>query len=113
MNNLKTTVNVTCSESNKALPYNGIVVGKLGTRVMKSNGIEVGFKYEKEDGALLLSGSAVYSWEEANTLWDTVKGSIPVDATFEETMDIAFLMAFKMEMASTFGIEVSEIEEVA
>ena len=110
MNNLKTTVNVTCSQSGKVAPYNGKVIGQLGKRILDALGVEVGFKYTTEDGAALMSGATIYTWAEANTLWEAVKGNVPADATFEEMMDIAFISAFKIEMATTFGIAVSEIE---
>lgn len=113
MNNLKTTVTVSCNLQGKAMPTQAKVVGKLGTKVLRDNGIEVGFDYRTEAGELVVSGANTYTWEQVNALWEVVKPSVPADATFEELINVAFLEAFKIEMADTFGITTNEIEEVA
>ena len=112
MNNLKTTVEVTCNLQGKAIPTQAKVVGKLGTKVLRSNGIEVGFEYKTESGEPVVMGATTYTWEQVNALWEVVKVSVPAEATFEELINIAFLEAFKIEMADTFGITVSDIIEI-
>lgn len=112
MNNLKTTVEVSCNQQGKATPTQAKVIGSLGTRVIKSDGIEVGYKYATESGEAILNSASTYTWEEVNALWEVVKGDVPLDSTFEELLDVAFLQAFKIEMASTFSITTNQIEIV-
>lgn len=57
-------------------------------------------------------GAKVHPWSEVNALWESVKDLVPVDATFEELLDIAFIESFKIEMALTFGISINDIEEI-
>lgn len=112
MNKLKTTVEVTCNLQGKALPTQAIVIGELGIKTIKPLGIEVGFFYKTEDGEAVLYGTNTYNWVTVNALWESVKSLVPVNSTFEELLNISFLEAFKIEMADTFGIATSQIEEV-
>jgi len=112
MNKLRTKLSVTCNLQGKAIPTDAIVLGELKTRVLKDAGVEVAFEYKTADDEAVLNGATIYTWVEANALWEAVKSSIPTDATFEEMMNIAFLEAFKIAMAETFGISVSDIEEI-
>lgn len=106
---LKTNIAVACNLQGKALPTQAIVVGELGTKVIKSSGIEVGFTYKTEAGEPVLYGANTYDWTTVNALWSSVKASVPADATFEELINIAFEEAFKIEMADTFGITTNDI----
>ena len=112
MNNLKTKVEVTCNLQGKATPTITKVVGVLKPRVIKNDGIEVYYEYVTENDEPILNDSNVYTWEEVNALWEAIKGNVPLDSTFEELINVAFLQAFIIEMASTFGINTNQIEEV-
>jgi hypothetical protein len=112
MNNLKTKIEVTCNLQGKAVPTTAKAVGVLKTRVIKDAGIEVGYEYKTENNEPILMSATTYTWEEVNALWEVIKGDVPLDSTFEELLDVAFLQAFKIEMASTFGITTAQIEEV-
>lgn len=112
MNNLKTKVEVTCNLQGKATPTTAKVVGVLKTRVIKGQGIEVGYEYKTESDEPILMSATTYTWDEVNALWEVIKGNVPLDSTFEELLDVAFLQAFKIEMASTFGITINQIEIV-
>lgn len=112
MNNLKTLVEVSCNLQGKATPTTAKAIGILKTRVIKATGIEVGFEYKTESDEPILMSATTYTWDEVNALWEAIKGNVPLDATFEELLDVAFLEAFKIEMASVFGIPVSDIEEI-
>jgi hypothetical protein len=113
MNKLKTTVEVTCNLQGKAMPTEAIVIGSLGERRIKSDGIKVSFSYETADNEAVLNSDTTYTWNEVNALWEAIKSNVPLDATFEELLDIAFIQAFKIEMAEVFGISRNDIEEVA
>lgn len=113
MNKLKTKISVACNLQGKVLPTQAIVVGELGTKVIKSLGIEVGFTYRTESGQPVLYGANTYDWGSVNTLWESVKVLVPEDATFEELLGVAFLEAFKIEMADTFNISTNDIEVVS
>lgn len=113
MNKLRTKLEVTCNLQGKAIPTYAIVLGELKTRVLKGAGVEVGFEYKTADNEAVLNGATIYTWSEANALWEAVKSGIPTDASFEEMMNIAFIEAFKIAMAETFGISTNDIEEVA
>ncbi len=113
MNNLKTTVAVGCSKKGEVTPYNGIVVSSLGERTFDENSsIKVDVRYYDEEGGFLMRKTPVYSKEQVNALYELVKGSIPSDATFSDLFETALISAQKIEMASTFGITVNQIEEV-
>jgi hypothetical protein len=113
MNKLKTKIEVSRVSEGKIAIIDQIIIGELSNnQVKKPEGFEVGFRYLKEDGTVIENATPLYTWDEVNTLWQAVKSSIPADATFEEIMNIALLEAFKVEMANTFGINTSEIEEI-
>jgi hypothetical protein len=112
MNTLKTLVAVTCNLQGKVTPTEAIVVGILGERRIKSDGIKVSFSYETADNEVVLNSDTTYNWQEVNALWEAIKGDIPTDATFEELLDVAFIQAFKIEMAEVFGINTNQIEIV-
>lgn len=101
---VKTTLNVTCPEKGKVQPYVGKVIGKLLTVVMKPS-LAVNWEYQKEDGTPLMSGTENYTMEQANAMLTT-----PI--TSMEVADVVFYGAMKVEMASTFGIEVTDFENI-
>ena len=111
---IKTTVNVTCAEQGKALPYTGLVVGRiLGVNNnFSGNAIGVNFAYEKEDGTTLLSDVKVYTYAEANALYEAIKTGLTPDLPWNEQQEEIFYTAFKIEMADTFGITVEQIENI-
>lgn len=113
MKKLKTKIKVSRVSEGKIAIIDKIVIGELtNNQVKKVTGFEVGFRYLQEDGTIIEDGAPIYQWNEVNAIWDTVKSSIPEDATFEEIMNIALLESFKVEMALTFGISTEEIEEI-
>ena len=111
---IKTLVNVSCAEQGKALPYTGKVVGEILGVNNNYQGelLGVNFAYKKEDGTLLLGDVKVYTYAEANALYEAVKGGLTPDLSYSDMEKELFEMGFKIEMASTFGIEVAEIETI-
>lgn len=101
---LKTKVNVTCSENGKVQPYNGKVIGKLLTVVMFPS-VQACWEYKKEDGTILMSGVLSLTNEQADALLTNPISSMMV-------AEQVFYGAFRVEMASTFGITTSQIEIV-
>jgi len=100
-----TTVNVSCPEQGKVQPYNGILVGKLLTVVMLPS-VQANWEYQKEDGTPLMSGTTTIPNEVA----DVVLGANPIDSMSKA--DEVFYGVLRQEMATTFGIELEEIEIV-
>lgn len=112
MAKFKTKVSVSRTESGKVAIVNEVVVGELtSNKVLRNDGVEVGYKYTRENGEYLDSGSKIYSWAEVNALYDQIKAGAP-NTTFEDLMNYCFEAAFKIEMASTFSIAVNQLEEV-
>lgn len=97
-----TTVNVTCPEKGKVQPYNGILVGKLLTVVMYPS-VQANWEYQKEDGTPLMSGTSTIDNATANS----ILGATPIDSMSKA--EEVFYNTLKVEMASTFGIELDEI----
>lgn len=102
---LKTKVNVTCSEQGKVAPYNGKLVGKLLTVVMYPR-VSACWEYRKEDGTPILSGTSVFTNEQADDLLTNPITSI-------EVAEQVFYGAMKVEMATTFGITLANIDIVS
>jgi len=111
---IKTLVNVTCAEQGKALPYNGKVVGKiLGVNNNYTGDlIGVNYEYQKEDGTLLLSGVKVLTYTEADAFYEQIKAGLTANLPYSEAQSEIFYTAFKVEMADTFNISPSEIENI-
>lgn len=109
---VKTLVNVTCSEHGKALPYTGLVIGEILTvnNNYNNNNLMISYLYKKEDGSILIHGVKMYAYAEANALYELVKGDLTPNLSYSDMEKELFEKAFKIEMASTFGIEVAEIE---
>lgn len=109
----KTTVAVSRTEEGKVAIIDKIVIGELtSNKVLNdTDGVQVGFKYTDENGIKLDSGAKTYSWDEVNALYDAIKSGKP-NTTFKALMDYCFDNAFKIEMASTFGITTAQLTEV-
>ena len=99
---LKTLVNVTCSENGKVQPYTGLVVGKL-LSVQMYPIVKAVWGYYKEDNTLLISDIFTLTNEQANEMLTT-----PI--TSMEVAEDVFYNAMRIEMAQTFGIETNQIE---
>ena len=106
---IKTLVNVTCSETGKVAPYNGIVVGKI--RVVIEETISIQFRYLKNDEneTVLVSGNKFFTDVELDEIISTItlNGSSYVNQLKALILDI-----FKIQMATTFGIELNQLESL-
>ena len=111
---IKTLVDVTCAEQGKALPYTGLVVGEILAVNNNHLGqvLGVNFAYKKEDGTTLLSDVKVYTYAEANALYEAVKGGLTPNLSYSDMEKELFEMGFKIEMADTFNITVEQIETI-
>lgn len=101
---IKTTVDITCSEQGKVAPFTGIVEGKLLNVVMYPQA-QACWQYSKEDGTHLLGGVLKLTSEQADALLTT-----PI--TSMEVAEQVFYGAMKVEMAETFGILVTDFENI-
>jgi hypothetical protein len=101
---IKTTVDVTCSEQGKVAPYNGKLIGKLLNVVMYPQ-VASNWEYQKEDGTPILSGTLFLTNEQADLLLTTPITSMAV-------AEQVFYGAMKVEMAETFGILVTDFENI-
>ena len=101
---IKTTVDVNCPIQGKVESYNGKLVGKLLTVVMFPNAV-ANWEYQKEDGTPIMSGTSTFTTEQADAL-------LASPITSMEVAEQVFYGAMKVEMAQTFGISVSQIENI-
>jgi len=68
------------------------------------------FQYVSELGQVISSNSYPVTAEETNTLYDLVKDEVPTDLSYTDATTYLYYLGFRVKMAITFGIEVSEIE---
>ena len=111
---LKTTVDVTCAEQGKTIPYVGKLVGTVLTRVPNGDGsLTINIEYQKEDLTPLMSIVKTYSAESVETLYQEIKNEITSNLNGVLSLNEQIMFAFKIEMASTFSISVNNIEIIA
>lgn len=97
MNNLKTKVDVTCSDKNSATPYNGKIVSKIGEIIINGT-VKIDVKYYDESDNFLTR-----SWLEL----DETKSNVIIDLISQEVTE-----NHKLEMINTFGISDTDIEQL-
>jgi hypothetical protein len=91
------------------------IIGEI-TRVEFSGDFQrlvVTYKYTSESGSLIKQGFIEFNGDEIDTLDSTVQQILPNDYdTYNERdkMMYKYLNGFKIKMAETFNIEVTDIE---
>lgn len=68
------------------------------------------FQYVSEVGQVISSNLYPVTEEETNTLYDLVKDEVPISLSYTDATTYLYYLGFRIKMAITFGIEVSEIE---
>ena len=68
------------------------------------------FQYVSELGQVISSNLYPVSEEETNALYELVKDEVPTDLNYTDATTYLYYLGFRVKMALTFGIEVSEIE---
>lgn len=111
MKNLITTIDISCSEQNSAIPYFGKVKGVILAKVIDaSQNLTISMEYRKEDNTPLLSKVANYTLAEQETLYQAVKSQLNKNQNPTLVLDEACYFGFVIEMAQTFGISTTDIE---
>ena len=68
------------------------------------------FQYVSDTGQVISSNLYPVTEEETNTLYDLVKDEVPVGLNYTDATTYLYYLGFRVKMAITFGIEISEIE---
>jgi hypothetical protein len=68
------------------------------------------FQYVSELGQVITSNLYPVTEEETNALYVQVKDEVPTDLSYTDATTYLYYLGFRIKMAITFGIEVSEIE---
>jgi hypothetical protein len=68
------------------------------------------FKYISENGQIITSNIYPITAEEINALYVQLKGQVPSKLNYTDSTTYLYYLGFRVQMATTFGIEVSEIE---
>jgi hypothetical protein len=68
------------------------------------------FQYVSEEGQVISSNLYPVTEEETNALYDLVKDEVPTGLSYTDATTYLYYLGFRVKMAITFGIEVSEIE---
>lgn len=95
----------------------GIVEGYLENTALLDdfNTVGANYIYAKPVGEqveLITKGGFTVEGEQADQLYNAIKGSIPEGLEFRDTQRYTYYLAFVYEMANTFGIETTDIEIV-
>lgn len=109
---LKTLVPVTYN-SGIAGQETGIVEGILTTcnqQIINVFESMYMFKYVSESEEVISFNTYPVTAEETNALYDLVKDEVPADLSYTDATTYLYYLGFRVKMALTFGIEVSEIE---
>lgn len=105
---LKTTVNVTGQNL-----YDEVAVGKmLAFEPLENGGLRFSAEYRKEDGTPVKSVSKTYTAEQVQTLFEAIQGDLTPGLNGVLAIWEQVYKAFAIEMATTFGITLAEIELV-
>ena len=68
------------------------------------------FQYVSETGQVISSNLYPVTAEETNALYELVKDEVPTGLSYTDSTTYLYYLGFRVQMATTFGIEVSEIE---
>ena len=68
------------------------------------------FQYVTEEGQVISSNLYPVTEEETNALYDLVKDEVPTGLSYTDATTYLYYLGFRVKMAITFSIEVSEIE---
>ena len=68
------------------------------------------FQYVSEAGQVISSNLYPVTEEETNALYELVKDEVPTGLSYTDATTYLYYLGFRVKMALTFGIEVSEIE---
>jgi hypothetical protein len=68
------------------------------------------FQYVSEVGQVISSNLYPVTEEETNALYVQVKDEVPTGLSYTDATTYLYYLGFRVKMAITFGIEVSEIE---
>lgn len=91
--------------------YNEIAIGRmLSIEPLIDGGIRFSAEYCKEDLTPTKSISKTYSPQEVEGLYQLIKVYLTPNINGVLSIWEQVIKAFKVEMAATFGIEISEIE---
>jgi len=103
-------INLSISES-----VNSIIIGTIND--IKLSGdfqrIEISYTYETEAGAIVKKGKLVISTEEIDNLRTTVNSLLPNDYDSldeRDKMAYKYLNGFRVKLAETFNIQVTDTE---
>lgn len=103
---LKTKINV-----NGQGLYNEIGVGKMLAIVPISDGsLDYSGVYTKEDGTIVKTIESKYTSEQVETLYQAIKDELTPDLNGVFSVWEQVYLAFRIEMAQTFEINVNQIE---
>ncbi len=93
----------------------GLVIGVLqGCQQQLRFGFESNymFEYTSESGQTIANNIYPVSAEETNALYDLVKSEVPTGLSYTDTTTYLYYLGFRVQMAQTFGIQVSDIEVI-
>ena len=68
------------------------------------------FEYSSESGQVIANNMYPVSAEETNALYEVVKDQVPTGLLYTDATTYLYYLGFRIQMAGTFGIQVSEIE---
>ena len=68
------------------------------------------FQYVSETGQVISSNLYPVTAEETNALYELVKDEVPTGLSYTDSTTYLYYLGFRVKMATTFDIEVSEIE---
>lgn len=109
---LRTLIPVTFANSINTLTE-GIIEGRL---IGNSQGFRFdynstfSYEYNSLDGFLIKSSSIMFTKEEINTLYESVKTYLPLDLSYIDTTEYLYYLGMKIKMAETFSINIEDIE---
>lgn len=114
---LRTKIDVTYN-SGVTGTATGIVEGILESTALMNDFNTVGANYlygtvEGDTFTPFHNDGFAIDGEMCDQLYNMIKGNIPEGLEFRDTQRWMYYLAFAVEMANTFGIEVSDIEIVA
>lgn len=103
---LKTKINV-----NGQGLYNEIGVGRmLAIAPLEDGSLQFSAAYEQLDGTIVKSIPKTYNAEEVETLYQAIKDELTPNLNGVLSIWEQVYLAFRVEMASTFEINVNQIE---
>jgi hypothetical protein len=91
----------------------GLVTGiLLGCNQQLRFGFESNYMYEYINEINQIISTNIYpvSAEDTNALYELVKNEVPIDLSYVDTTTYLYYLGFRIQMANTFNIQVSDIE---